>query len=459
MERREFLKVAALSAATCLLPGGLFAASEDNPAVSGERKPNIIFILSDDVGLGEISCYGGDLYKTPRIDALAKSGIRFGQCYAEPLCGPSRCEIMTGRYPFRTGMTSNQTGNSILPTNEIMMPKMMKPAGYVTAQVGKWSQMPLQPSDWGFDEYLRFAGSGRYWNAKYTVNGISKDLPEDKYLPDVMHEFLVDFITRHRDKPFYVHYAMSHMHAKIMRTPDSKPDSKDLYGDNVAYMDKLVGKLVDELDRLKLRDNTLILFVGDNGTAPGHADKSTVHGKRLSGQKGSLLEGGSRVPMIASWPGNTPAGKVNNDLIDFSDFFPTFAQLAGAELPKGVTIDGHSLVQQLKGKSGKPREWVYVELNGKWYVRNSGYKLTSGDELYDMKQAPFVEELVPVDKQSSEALTARKKLQEVLDKLDPASGKQSGVNAQRGQKRARNAKQRKRANRRNKGLDKPIDGI
>ena len=143
------------------------------------------------------------------------------------------------------------------PENEIMIPTMLKAAGYVTAQVGKWHQLPLQPSDWGFDEYLRFPGSGCYWRAQtatYTENGATKNLPEGVYLPDVMHEFLVDFLQRHKQQPFYVHYAMSHVHNPIVRTPDSVPGSQTLYADNIAYMDKLVGNLVVELDHLHLRE-------------------------------------------------------------------------------------------------------------------------------------------------------------------------------------------------------------
>ncbi|TFG51404.1 MAG: hypothetical protein E4H37_07935, partial [Gemmatimonadales bacterium] len=287
MERREFLKAAALSAATLALPKGLQAAV----AKANGRKPNLIFILSDDVGLGDVGCFGADNYKTPRIDALAESGIRFDQCYSTPVCGPSRSQILTGRYPFRTGMISNASGGVLRPTNEIMIPKVLKPAGYVTASVGKWSQLPLQPGNWGFDEYLCFVGSGKYWSEQdpsYTLNGKETELPEGKYLPDVMHEFLVDFITRHRDQPFYVHYAMSHIHSPIVRTPDSTATS-DHYADNIAYMDKLVGKLMDDLERLKLRQNTLVIFVGDNGTMPGYEERSTVRGRRLSGRKGTIL--------------------------------------------------------------------------------------------------------------------------------------------------------------------------
>jgi arylsulfatase A len=229
---------------------------------------------------------------------------------------------------------------------------------------GKWSQLPLQPRDWGFDEYLRFQGSGKYWNTQannetYTVNGKQTPLPAGEYLPDTMQSFVVDFITRHKGQPIYVQYALSHVHSEILRTPDSK----DLYGDNVAYMDKLVGKLIAELDRLQLRDKTLIVFAGDNGTAPPYAPRSTVNGKALSGHKGQMLECGALVPCLASWPGTIPAGKVSPSLIDFSDFLPTLGEVAGAKLPTSLNLDGKCFALQLRGQSEVwPRDWIFVEL-------------------------------------------------------------------------------------------------
>lgn len=443
MDRRDFLKAAMLSAAALALPGGVLAVDNALSAAAKGDKPNIIFILADDLGYGDVGCFGSDHYKTPKIDALAKSGIKFEQCYSAPLCGPSRCEIMTGRYPFHTGMISNQSAQALMPRTEIMMPKVLKPAGYVTAECGKWSQLPLEPGDWGFDEYFRFVGSGQYWstqNPNYVVNGEKKVLKEGEYFPDLMHNFVVDFITKHKDQPFYIHYPMSHIHGQILKTPDTKPGTKDFYTDNIAYMDKLVGKLVDKLDELKLREKTVIVFVGDNGTAPMRADTSTVHGKRLSGQKGSLLEGGSRVPMIVSCPGMTPAGKSVDDLVDFTDYLPTFAELGGAKLPAGVTIDGHSFADRVKGKDGKPREWVYVELNGKWYVRDKRYKLTGTGDMYDLKNAPFEEIPVPADTKDAGAIASRKRLQALLDKLNPAAGNQKFKGGAAPKKRKRKAK-------------------
>ncbi len=384
-------------------------------AASADR-PNLIFILSDDVGLGNISCYGGH-FKTPNIDALAKGGTRFEYCYANPVCGPSRATSLSGRYVFRTGMLTNGYTDR-MRKDEILMPKVLKPAGYVTAAVGKWDQLPLQPAEWGFDEYLRFEGSGKYWSSQvktYIQSGAAK-LLGDKYLPDVMHEFLVDFMSRHKDHPFYVHYAMSHMHAQILKTPDSKPGSKDFYADNNAYMDKLVGQLVAALDKLGLREKTLLVFVGDNGTAHQNAPAATVDGRAISGMKGTMLEGGSRVPLIVNWPGTTPSGRVLKDLTDFTDFLPTFAELAGAKLP-GVKLDGHSFAAQIKGQPGTPRDWIYVQLAGDRYVRDARWKLTGDGNFFDLKEAPFKELAVPADTADPAAKAARAKLQAALGDL------------------------------------------
>ena len=392
----------------------------------GAKKPNIIFVLADDLGINGLSCYGSDKFQTPNIDRLASGGTRYTNAYTAPLCGPSRALIMTGRYAFRTGATNQDATGLMKPTVETMMPKVLKQAGYTSAMIGKWGQLPLGPADFGFDEHLRFNGSGAYWNTQakgenYTKNGEKTKLADKEYLPDVMHRYLVDFITRHKDRPFFAYYSMSHIHAEILPTPDSAPDSKDLYGDNIRYMDKLVGQLMTELERLKLRENTLIVFIGDNGTGGNYADISTVSGKRLSGEKGSMLEGGANVPMIVNWPGKTPSGKVTADLVDSTDFLPTFTELAGAKLPQ-ATIDGRSLAPQLQGKKGQPREWIFIQLERQWYVRDAKFKLNQAGELFDMSKAPFEEPVVPTTSNSPAALASRQRLQAALDKLNPAGG-------------------------------------
>jgi len=390
-------------------------------------KPNIIFILADDYGVGEVSAYGADNYKTPNIDALARGGTRYTHAYTPSLCGPSRATILTGRYLFRTGATNQDATGRFTPAAETMMPTILKSAGYVTAAVGKWGQLPLGPGEFGFDQHLKFQGSGAYWNTQdkaktYLVNGKVTPLKDKEYLPDVMDRFVTDFITKNHDKPFYLYYSLSHVHTEILPTPDSAPDSKDIYADNVKYMDKLVGKLIAELERQHLRENTLIVFFGDNGTANGRADNAMIGGRRLDGAKGSMLEGGSLEPLIVNWPGVTPAGKVRGDMIDSTDFVPTFAEIAGAKLPEKKTIDGHSFAASIRGESKQAREWVYLQLARQWYVRSASWKLTQSGELFDMSDAPFSEKLVSADTKIPAAIAARQQLQAALDQLNPAGG-------------------------------------
>jgi arylsulfatase A len=411
-------------------------------AKASTQKPNIIFILSDDVGLGDVGATGGP-FKTPQLDALAKGGTRFEYCYATPLCGPTRCLFLTGRYPFRTGLISNQSAGSLEDHKEIMIPTVMKKAGYATACVGKWGQMPYGPGQWGFDEVMSSKGSGRYrpeQGIDYERNGQFQKLKEGEYLPDLMHDFIVSFIEKNKDKPFFLYYPIEAIHGPILKTPDSKPgaDADQLYRDNVEYMDKLVGKLIAELERLNLREKTLVIFSGDNGTAHFGEVAATVDGKAISGKKGTMLEGGSRVPLIVNWPGTTPAGQVNRDLTDFSDFFGTFAELGGAALPDGVKIDSRSFAAQIRGEKGTPREWVYVELGGRSYVRDARYKLTNRGELFDLKNAPFEEIALSGDAAGPDALAAKKRLQAVLD-AHPAGDASGIVKKDKAAKKAKKA--------------------
>ncbi len=391
------------------------------------KKPNIIFILADDLGIGNISCYGSDQFKTPNIDKLASTGMRFTHGYTAPLCGPSRALILTGRQPFRTGTTNQDRVGKLEPAKEICLPSVLKTAGYTSLMVGKWSQFPLQPSDFGFDEYMRFQASGKYWNTQpanksYTKNGNVVPLLDGEYLPDLMHNQVVDFISKNKKNPFFAYYSMSHIHGEILPTPDSKPDSKDLYADNINYMDKLVGKLIKALDSLKMRENTLIVFMGDNGTAAEGVARATVNGKKLSGKKGDMLECGSLVPWIVNWKSGIKPGKVINDLVDATDWMPTFAALTGAKLPENVILDGKSFAPQLKGEKGTPREWIFMELGNQWYVREDKWKLNRANELFDMRNAPFEEILIPADSKDEIAMSARQRLSAVLKSINPEGG-------------------------------------
>ncbi len=392
-----------------------------------QKKPNIIFILADDLGYAEIGCNGSDHYKTPNIDKLASQGLRFTHAYATPLCGPSRATLLTGRYVFRTGATNQDACSSVFTKAEKAIPYYIKPAGYVSTCIGKWGQLPDDPSDFSFDEYLRFFGSGVYWTEpgkkqNYRVNGTDFILKENEYMPDVMHQKMVDFLTKNKNNQFFAYYSMSHVHGEIMRTPDSKPTTTDFYDDNIVYMDKLVGALRKELDRLKLSDNTILIFFSDNGTAGGKSDRATIGGRRLSGQKGSMLEGGSLEPLIIYWPGVTPKGKVSDDLISETDFLPTFAEITGATLPKEAILDGQSFNAQIHGQKGNPRNSVFVQLANNYWVRNAGWKLNESGELYDMSKAPFEEIAVAADTKNEAAIAARKSLQTELDRLNPKGG-------------------------------------
>jgi arylsulfatase A len=397
----------------------LFLLLAASVVCAAPEKPNIIFILADDLGMPGVGCYGG-IFKTPNLDKLAAGGMRFEYCFSAPLCAPSRSLCMFGRYAFRTGVLDNGLGSAAKPDKEVSIAKTLKQAGYATALAGKWSQLSyLETAEegraWGFDEFLRWDKSKgeRYWKPALNKSGQPVPVTDNSYAPDMFHEFVVDFIRRHKDDPFFVYYPTTLIHGPILRTPDSTGDRESYYADNVAYLDKLVGKLVAALDEMKLCEKTLIVFTGDNGST-GKAS-NTINGRHVDGNKSTLREGGSRVPLLANCSGFVPAGVVSKDLVDFSDFYATFAELAGAKLPAGVKFDSHSFAPQLRGEKGAPREWAYVQLGNKYYVRDHGFKLTHEGNLFDMSGAPFVE------KPSSDD-AARQRLQAVLDQLSPATG-------------------------------------
>ena len=398
-----------------------------NASFAQQKKPNIIFVLADDLGIDGVSAYGADFFKTPVIDKLAKEGIRYTNAYTVPLCGPSRALILSGRYGFRTGAVNQDMTGEIKPSAENFMPSILKKAGYTSSMIGKWGQLPLGPAEFGFDDYLRFFGSGSFFNEaekkdKYVVNGEESVLKDGEYMPDLMHDHMVNFLAQHKKDPFYLYYSLSHVHGEIVATPDTKPGTtayKELYADNISYMDKLVGKLLHTLDSLKLRENTLIVFFGDNGTAGEAAQIGRVQGQKLSGKKGTMQECGSLVPMIVNWPSMIKKPGVSNSLIDAADFIPTFAELAGASLPTNNVLDGVSFAYQLKGGKGTAREWIFTGLGKDWYVRSANWKLMRSGDLYDMRKAPFEEKLVVLDDKTT---AEKQKLQAVLDKLNPGGG-------------------------------------
>ena len=403
----------------------IFTESHAGEADANE-KPNIIFILADDLGIDGLSCYGGDNFNTPRLDKLAETGVRFTNVYTVPVCGPSRAQLITGQYPFRSGAIEiDPTMKEASPETCPSLPRVMKSAGYVTGMSGKWKQMRYEPNEWGFDEVLMSPTANGYYRAKsWMVNGEEITADEERYFPEVMNEFALSFIEKHKNEPFFFYYPLTTPHTPILPTPFTEPGEEnvhELYEDNIDYIDYVTGTVVDKLEELGIRENTIIIFSGDNGTMK--SVQGTVNGKELVGGKISMREGGSHVPLVVNWPAKIKSKQVCKDLVDFSDMLPTLAAIGGAELPddKGK-IDGRSFLPQLLGEEGNPREWIFVQMGHYYYARNKNWRLDEMGRLYDMSKAPFEEKLVENENYPG-AEEARKELNAVLEELDPKSGK------------------------------------
>lgn len=415
-------------------------------------KPNIVLIMADDLGFETMGSYGGESYKTPNLDRLAANGARFEHCYAQPICTPSRVQIMTGQYNVR-----NYQKFGLLPRSETTFAHLLKEQGYATAIAGKW-QLGSQkdaPQHFGFDEALLWQHTDggrvkidgkridkRYENPILQKNGENLEFKNGEFAPDLMVEFINDFIERNKDEPFLVYYPMILTHCPFVPTPHSDdwdPTSvgsptykgdKRYFGDMVEYVDHLVGKIEAELDKHGLLENTYLIFTGDNGTDPPVV--SMLNGEPFRGRKGSMTDGGTHVPLIVTRPGTVPA-TVSNDLIDFSDFLPTLCEIAGSSTEQ-LTLDGRSFLPQLHGEAGKPRDYVYCWYNrsmkpgeGKVTARNQRYKLYRDGKFYDVLND--VQEKSPLDPTglSAEQLEIKAALQKVIEhynQFDPltASG-------------------------------------
>jgi arylsulfatase A len=400
------------------------------------KKPNIVLILADDLGYETLGCDGGESYKTPNLDALAAAGMRFDRCYVQPLCTPTRVGLMTGMSNAR-----NYIEFGSMDPNATTFGNLLKKAGYATAIAGKWQlgRDKELPQKFGFDESCLWQHTRRpprYANPGLEYNGVERDFKKGEYGPDLVNDFALQFIEKNKSKPFFLYYPMMLTHAPYQPTPDSadydpKAHGEKVHQDNkhfadmVAYMDKLVGTVVTKLDELELRDNTLILFLGDNGT--GRGITSQLRGVAYPGGKGRTNARGMHVPMIANWPGHIRFGTTNDDLIDSTDFLPTVCAAAGTKVPANLKLDGQSFLPQLMGEKGQPRKWIYT-----WYAQNGisplfefvttkDHKLYRDGRFFDLREDPF-EEGSPkkaVDLKDGQAKTAAK-LQAVLDQYADA---------------------------------------
>jgi arylsulfatase A len=397
----------------------------DVARAANATKPNIVLILADDLGYETLGCDGGQSYKTPNLDALAAAGMRFDRCYVQPVCTPTRVGLMTGMSNAR-----NYIEFGTMDPNATTFANLLKQAGYATAMAGKWQlgRDKELPQMFGFDESCLWQLSRRpprYANPGLEYNGVERDFTKGEYGPDLVSDFALQFIEKNRSKPFFLYYPTMLTHAPYQPTPDSPDwdptargekvnhDNKH-FADMVAYMDKLVGKVVAKLDDLKLRDNTLILFLGDNGTGKGV--KSQIRGALYPGGKGDTNARGMHVPLIANWPGHIRAGATSDDLVDSTDFLPTICAAAGAKVPSNLKIDGHSFWPQLMGEKGQPREWIYTWYSSdgvppiREFVTTKDYKLYRNGRFFDLKKDPF-EEKEPIrfaDLKGPEAAAAAK---------------------------------------------------
>lgn len=401
--RRQFLRTAAAVGTAAVLPHNLMAADGD---VS--EKPNIVLIMADDVGCEPIGAYGGQRWKTPHIDALARGGMRFDYCFSMPVCHPTRICLMTGKYPFRL-----DSGWGTFPKAEEQhtVAQVLKRAGYTTAIAGKWQlallkRDTMQPARLGFDAWSVFGWheGARYHEPMIYENGYVRTDTKGKYGPELYVDFLEKFIEQSStaQEPFFAYYSMALAHDVTDDIPTQVPyvPGKDRwmdYGEMIESMDAMVGQLVAKLDQLGLRKNTIILFTGDNGTAQRsklrHIEGrkyeyeevySIRNGKRVPGGKGTLLDIGTNVPLIANWPGQIDAGSVRHELVDFSDWLPTLAEIGGAKVDH--KIDGVSFASILFGSGPHvSRHFAFSEnQSGKAWVRTQRYKLYNTGELYDV---------------------------------------------------------------------------
>tara|TARA_B100001123_G_scaffold25924_1_gene27975 strand:+ start:945 stop:2396 length:1452 start_codon:yes stop_codon:yes gene_type:complete len=340
-------------------------------------KPNILFILVDDLGKEWVTTYGGENIETPNIDALAATGMQFSNAYVMPQCTPTRLSFLTGQYPYRHGWVNHWDvprwggGCHYDWTLNPCISMVMKEAGYKSAIAGKWqiNDFRVQPeamTEIGFDDYCMWTGGEgknppsdeRFWDP-YIHTKEGSFIRKGEYGETMFVDFLIDFMKKHKDEPMFLYYPMVLTHTPFVTTPDELDVESDLdkHKAMVRYTDNVLGKLLQSLEDLKIRENTIIVWTTDNGTTgliTGHQD-----GRTVKGAKASTTEPGLCVPFIVNGPGLVPQGVKTDALIDVTDMLPTFAELGGGKLQEGYTCDGKSFADFILGKSqDSQRSWV-----------------------------------------------------------------------------------------------------
>ncbi|MBK8093464.1 MAG: sulfatase [Verrucomicrobiaceae bacterium] len=345
--------------------------------------PNVVVILVDDLGFGDLGCYGHPRFKTPRIDQMAAEGTRMTQFNTPaPFCAPTRASLMTGRYPWRCGMTQNPAPDGgpladalTLPKTEVTLAQVLKTAGYATGMVGKWHlghQPDTLPTDRGFDEYYGIPYSNDMRPVQVLEGTQVAEYPVvQATLTTRYAERAVDFIARNAKRLFFLYFAEAMPHKPLAASEENYQKSgAGLYGDALLDLDDSVGAVLDALKANKLDDNTLVLFTSDNGAWFGGSCGG------LRGMKGTNYEGGYRVPCIARWPGKIPAGRVNDTLTVTMDLFATVLAATGAKMPDDRVLDGRDLLSIWTGEAKAPHEFIFGHQGPKLHtIRDARWKL------------------------------------------------------------------------------------
>lgn len=395
-------------------------------AAAESKRPNIVVILADDLGYGDLSSYGGKDVPTPNLDRLAREGVRFTDGYVTcSSCAPSRLSLMTGAYPQRFGLTWNDDRSAHkLPDSQRLLPELLRPAGYVTGLIGKWNI--VRPAEQVFDEVKDFIewesdyfpqADGRYIGSNATKGpGVasgkialwSPARDTGEYLPDRMGRHAAEFIARHAAKPFFLYVGFNSVHspwhgrnadrAKFAHLPH---EVQRLYASMVAGLDENVGKILDAIRAQQLEENTLVIFLSDNGPAKGSAaiegwkpdwPERLVVGSAgpLRGAKTDLFEGGIRTPLILRWPAQLKASVTYRQPVTAMDVLPTVCAAAGVAIPATTTVDGVDLVPFLRGESARaPHDTIFWKIKSAAALRRGDHKLVMlapswKPQLYDL---------------------------------------------------------------------------
>jgi arylsulfatase A-like enzyme len=377
-----------------LVTGGLRAAQPP--------PPNIVWIWADNLAYGDLGVYRSDHVKTPVIDRLAAEGARFTQYYvAHTVCSPSRAALLTGRQPFRVGIVDvlRPDGPSGLPADEITLAEALRGQGYATQAIGKWhlgDRRKFLPTQNGFDHYFGLPYSmDMLPTVLYRDNEIVDRLDGDKVqdLTIRMTDEAIRFIESNRERPFFLYFSHTIPHPPLNLPKSVRTPGRPIYDDAIEHMDEQIGRVIDALDRLGLRENTLVIFTSDNGPMNRGGDTGGLRGRIRDS-----YEGGVRVPFIARWPGSIPPGQVIDTPAIAYDMFPTLLMLAGGQLPSDRVYDGQDIWPVLSGKGDfhrqKPFIWVYLDnvtaiRDGRWKLHVAHRDQTlDPPELYDIEQDP-----------------------------------------------------------------------